>query len=660
MDTVNGIAGKGHAAFCGTPLEKRRRRMSAQFRNLVFEGGGVKGIAYVGAMQVLSQRGLLNDIMRVGGTSAGAINALIFALGYDLQAQREILNSTDFRKFMDDSFGYIKDFKRLWTEFGWHKGDFFSDWVGSLIKRKLGTITATFVDLQKAGCPDLYVIGTNLSTGYAEIFSRERFPDMPLVTAVRISMSIPLFFRAKRFGERNDVYVDGGVMQNYPVKLFDRQRYIDMERESNAARFTDYYNRENARFLLERPGRSPYAYNCQTLGLRLDTAEEIALFRYDEPLKGEAIKTFPHYARALITAFMQVQENQHLHSDDWQRTIYINTLDVKTTDFNLTDEKKRALIQQGIDGAETYFKWFEDPEETPVHRLPPEIITSRPTLKKGDKGDDVIRLQTYLNRVGCMLKADGELGPATERGIRYAQELVNQPVTGISDLFLWTCLESKPEPFPLLDTNGVAFIALEETGGLAYYQSKACRPHFPGSASGITIGIGYDLRMNSKEDFLATWADHLPPKALNELAKDIGRPGTKKRVQEIQKLDIEVPFASAWSVFIEKTLPRFYRDTAAIYPSLDRLPGLCRSALVSIVYNRGNALGGDRRKEMKAIQSILSQADKVGRDKEHAKALLARVEEQIVSMKRLWDSNSGVFKRRQAEANLWRAGLDQW
>ncbi len=343
--------------------------MSVQFRNLVFEGGGVKGIAYIGAMQVLSQRGLLDHIDRVGGASAGAINALIYSLGYDIATQKEILNSTDFKEFMDNSFGYVRDFKRLWFEFGWNKGDFFSEWIGALVKEQLGDSRATFQDLKNAGYPDLYVIGTNLSTGYSEIFSCERVPDMPLVSALRISMSLPLFFRAKRFGERKDVYVDGGVMMNYPVKLFDRQRYIDMESEEEAARFVEYYNRENARFLLERPESSPYVYNRQTLGMRLDTQEEIGLFRYNEPRQGREIKTFPSYARALIAAFMQVQENKHLHSDDWQRTIYINTLDVKTTDFDLTDEKKKDLILQGIQGAETYFKWFEDPGEEPVNRM---------------------------------------------------------------------------------------------------------------------------------------------------------------------------------------------------------------------------------------------------------------------------------------------------
>src|SRR5690554_3849978 len=200
--------------------------MASQFRNLVFEGGGIKGIAYIGAMQVLEQRGHLHGIRRVGGTSAGAINALIFALGYTIAEQHEIMASTSFKKFMDNSFGFIRDFRRLWKEFGWNKGEYFYDWVGNLVKSKLGRADATFADLKAAALPDLYVVGTNLSTGYAEFFSHERHPDMPLIEAVRISMSIPLFFAARRFGPRKDVYVDGGVILNYPVKLFDRLRYV--------------------------------------------------------------------------------------------------------------------------------------------------------------------------------------------------------------------------------------------------------------------------------------------------------------------------------------------------------------------------------------------------------------------------------------------------
>ncbi|TVQ66329.1 MAG: hypothetical protein EA373_13470 [Oceanospirillales bacterium] len=97
---------------------------------------------------------------------------------------------------------------------------------------------------------DLYVIGTNLSTGFAEVFSAERHPDMELATAILISMLIPFFFAAVRHGDRQDVYVDGGFQLNYPIKLFDRERYIDLEKDPDAARRTGYYNKENARFQL--------------------------------------------------------------------------------------------------------------------------------------------------------------------------------------------------------------------------------------------------------------------------------------------------------------------------------------------------------------------------------------------------------------------------
>lgn len=343
--------------------------MHVQFRNLVFEGGGVKGIAYVGAMKVLEQRGALAHIRRVGGTSAGAINALIYALGFSIAEQKHLLSSTDFKKFMDDSLGVIRDVRRLAREFGWHRGDFVATWLGELVERKLGRPDATFRDLVDAGHPDLYVIGTNLSTGWAEVFSAERHGDMPLARAVRISMSIPLFFAAVRHGARDEVYVDGGVVLNYPVKLFDREKYVDLPDEAYAAARTGYYNRENARFALEQPGRSPYVYNRQTLGLRLDTREEIALFRYDEPPRGRPITKFTDYARALLGALLKVQENQHLHGDDWHRTLYIDTLDVETTDFDLNDEKKRALLESGIACAETYFRWFEDPAEAPANRV---------------------------------------------------------------------------------------------------------------------------------------------------------------------------------------------------------------------------------------------------------------------------------------------------
>jgi NTE family protein len=339
--------------------------MDYPFRNLVFEGGGVKGIAYLGALEVLDEKGILKNIKRAGGTSAGAINALIFGLGFSTKEMRDILFSLDFRKFLDDSWGVIRDTKRLLEEFGWYKGDFFRSWISDLIRRKTGNSEATFKDVfdqrEKKGFKDIYFVGVNLSTHFAEVFSNEHTPRMPVADAVRISMSIPLFFASKR-NLRGDVYVDGGLLDNYPVKLFDREKYVDKENLAKNTREPDYYKDHNDKLRDMGKDISPYLYNKETLGFRLDSAREIAVFRDQAEPPTSKINDFFDYATNLVKTLLEAQSNQHLHSDDWHRTIYIDTLGVRTTDFDLDDKTKRALIKSGRTHTEEYFKWYDDPQ----------------------------------------------------------------------------------------------------------------------------------------------------------------------------------------------------------------------------------------------------------------------------------------------------------
>jgi NTE family protein len=338
--------------------------VSYHFRNLVFEGGGVKGIAYVGAMQVLQEKGILTDIKRVGGTSVGAINATLFALGFSNAEQKDILWRLNFNDFLDDTW-FIPNMARMISRYGWYKGNFFRDWIGGHVKSKLGTADATFQNLKEANRPDLYVYGTNLGTHFSEVFSVEHTPKMRIADAVRISMSLPLFFTAVR-NERRDVYVDGGVLVNFPIKLFDREKYIDIENLASNSSSTRYAA-ENEEFLRACPGRSPYVYNKETLGFRLDSKKEIAAFRYDEP-QVERIDHFFEYVKALVKTILDSQSNTHIQDDDWQRTIYVDTLGVSTTDFSLADDKKKELEESGKKGATRYFEWFNRPENNPVNR----------------------------------------------------------------------------------------------------------------------------------------------------------------------------------------------------------------------------------------------------------------------------------------------------
>ena len=147
--------------------------MSYPFRNLVFEGGGVKGIAYVGAMQVLESESILENISRVGGTSAGSINAVLFAAGFSNTEMLKVLKRLDFNDFKDDSWLALRDMRRLKDEYGWYKGDYFRDWIGDLLKQKTGSANVTFKALHEHTGKELYVYASNLSTKFGEVYSPE-------------------------------------------------------------------------------------------------------------------------------------------------------------------------------------------------------------------------------------------------------------------------------------------------------------------------------------------------------------------------------------------------------------------------------------------------------------------------------------------------------
>lgn len=325
--------------------------MNYHFRNLVFEGGGIKGIAYLGALEVLEQKGVLQNIVRVGGTSAGAITALLLALNYSLSEIKEIIWNMDFHRFMDSTWGLIRNTDRLLKEYGWYKGDYFKRWAGNLIKQKTGSVNTTFEELSKLGfARDLYLIGTNLSTGFATIYSAIHTPKVTIVDAIRVSMSIPIFFTAVR-NSKNDVCVDGGVLENYPIKLFDRQSFIE-----NFSKETEYYDKANLRDI---NGQNKYVFNMETLGFRLDSNYEIKLFERQEPPESHPINNFYEFIKRLISTMLDGQQNRHLHSDDWQRTIYIDSLGVRTTDFGVSEALKNALVISGRNSTEKYLAWFE-------------------------------------------------------------------------------------------------------------------------------------------------------------------------------------------------------------------------------------------------------------------------------------------------------------
>ncbi len=318
------------------------------YRNLVLEGGGIRGIAYGGALAELQQAGILPQIKRVAGTSAGAIQAALLAVGYSPEEITAITFKTPIQKFSDGRFIFLGGLHRLQNRYGWYRGEKFKIWLEKLIAAKTGKPNLTFAQLhQLAGhnnYRDFYATGTNLTKQRVDVFSYETSPNLKVSDAVRISMSIPLYFQAvfldsagnvipkPRKGVPADILVDGGIIANYPLNLFDDPKYLS-----------------NPGLVGNAPSRNP-----ETLGIRLDTDSQIA---YDQTQSGLAplpVLNFQEYVRAFYTMVIENLNRPQLVPADWQRTISVSTKGYGERIRRLSEKDKTVLLQSGHDGVQQF------------------------------------------------------------------------------------------------------------------------------------------------------------------------------------------------------------------------------------------------------------------------------------------------------------------
>lgn len=199
-------------------------------------------------------------------------------------------------------------------------------------------------------------------------------------------------------------------------------------------------------------------------------------------------------------------------------------------------------------------------------------------------------------------------------------------------------LVALPEP-PVLTDEGRALIYEFETGGRAGYNPH---PEWPEAASGVTIGIGYDLRFNSREVIRADWK-MLPERDLARLVAAQGLSGqaAKQRARELR--DITIPWLVACTVFETVTVTKFDQLSRRTYPGYPALRETAQDALLSLTFNRGSSLVGERRRHMRAIAALCPKQDYGG--------MAAQERASTV----LWQGTPiyrGMYRRRHAEATL--------
>lgn len=320
------------------------------YKNLVFSGGGVLGIAYLGALEYLYETNLIHSFCNLAGTSAGAITACLtcFNLSFkQLSALLETLDYTqiplkekrpieDLRLIPDDiknQFSEIFDnldcLSRLIKHYGWYSSAYLYTWlqtqIASVFDSSKKAPPYTFSDfnnpsihLHQKPFKNLYIVGTDVIKSTSILFSYETTPDMEVAEAVRISMSVPLLFESVQsncstlHSAPSSLYVDGGMLYNYPINLFD-----------------NFYD-------------SRY-----TLGIYFQSTP-----------RPRTINNLVDFISAALSCTGTVQDELLMTQDkNLNRSIPIQTGDVSAFDFNIKphDETYQFLYTQGYRAAEIYF-----------------------------------------------------------------------------------------------------------------------------------------------------------------------------------------------------------------------------------------------------------------------------------------------------------------
>ena len=185
--------------------------------NLAFSGGGVKCITYIGILKFLEEQNIIKNIKHIAGTSGGAIFALMLILGYTYNDLKSLITGLDFEQLRDVNSDNIFQF---FNNFGIDTGNKLEYLIKLLISKKMDTKCEdiTLLDLYSKFNIKFTITGTCLDEKCIHYFNHELTPQMKLITAIRITYSIPIVYN--RVVYNNMTYIDGGILENYPIEIF--------------------------------------------------------------------------------------------------------------------------------------------------------------------------------------------------------------------------------------------------------------------------------------------------------------------------------------------------------------------------------------------------------------------------------------------------------
>lgn len=278
---------------------------------LVISGGGVKGIVFIGALKYLEEvkdmrTDIKIDIKRIYAVSVGSIIGLLYAIGYTSEEMEGEIFKLDTKSLQNIRL------KTFIKNYGLDSGKKIMKWLEELVERKGYKKTITFKQLLKLRGIDLNIGSTNLNKYKSVYFNNVISPNLRIIRAIRMSIGIPLVFSSVKY--KGEVYVDGGVINSYPIKNVD--------------------NLENV------------------LGLKILLDNEL------KELVDEKIENIGDYLYHVFYCYMLQKETSTTLSMEYSDyTVFINPGKIiHSIKFDLSESDKRNLIECGYQETKRYFE----------------------------------------------------------------------------------------------------------------------------------------------------------------------------------------------------------------------------------------------------------------------------------------------------------------
>lgn len=301
-----------------------------QYTNLIFEGGGVKGFAHVGALLALEEKGMLKSVRNYAGTSIGGIIAGCLAMGITPNMLYEEVMSKDISELQESEWLWRK-IHNLMNYGGCYRMQRLREWLIVLIRKAGHPESITLKELFDVTHSELVIATCKLNRRCPVYFHHATAPDITLLDAMCMSASFPGYYTLQEY--KGNKYCDGGVTDNYPYWVFnDMDRLYEGRWSDIPTQFMD----------------------TGTLGLKI-----LAPHQIDTPVvytgNDKINSVLDTLSSIFNTLFTQI-ERQEISQTYMDNTISIHCGNVSALDFDITKMGKEFLMDRGRTAVRDFFK----------------------------------------------------------------------------------------------------------------------------------------------------------------------------------------------------------------------------------------------------------------------------------------------------------------